>query len=145
MGDAVSITKLNNSIAAEKRKMEGAYRELGQAYFDLHCDEQNGPLASLCASIKDALKKIEGYKDEIGVIRDMTNCPQCGAESPRSSAFCGKCGASLPHKPEPEKAPAADADEAPEESASADADEALEESAPANADEAPEESASADA
>ena len=93
-----SVTKFNNMVSEEEKKIETLYYQLGRAYFDNFATAADPKLAGYVSAINTALTNIETYKSQIKEIKGVTACPQCGAEISYASAFCNTCGARLPER-----------------------------------------------
>ncbi len=93
-----NITKLNNMVSEEEKKIETLYYQLGRAYYDNFATSADPELAGYINAINTALANIESYKNQIKEIKGVTSCPQCGAEISYASAFCNNCGTRLPER-----------------------------------------------
>ena len=93
-----SVTKFNNMVSDEEKKIETLYYQLGRAYFDNFAMAADPKLAGYVSAINASLANIENYKNQIKEIKGVTACPQCGAEISYASAFCNTCGARLPER-----------------------------------------------
>lgn len=93
-----NVTKFNNMVSDEEKKVETLYYQLGRAYYDHFAMSADAELAGYISAINTSLANIESYKNQIKEIKGVTACPQCGAEISYASAFCNTCGARLPER-----------------------------------------------
>lgn len=93
--DMSDISKLNREITDQQEVINKTYSKIGKFYFENYSNLDYPELKELCDSIKEAKKKIEGFKAEITQIKGIINCPKCNAEVSVTAAFCGNCGCKL--------------------------------------------------
>ncbi len=91
-----AITKLNGMVSDEEKKIDNLYYQMGKAYFEAHYEAPEEPLSGFVSAIINSLSLVEQYKEQIKEIKGVSNCPNCGAEVPYTSAFCNACGTRMP-------------------------------------------------
>lgn len=108
--DLADQTKLNSQINEQNKLIQNLYASLGQSYYSYHKDAPAQEVAQICGEITAAMERIEALQQQVNAVRKVTVCPNCGAEAPEGSAFCGRCGTAIPKPepiPQPEAAPTA--------------------------------------
>lgn len=94
-----AITKINGMVSDEEKKINSMYYQIGKTYFQIHQNSPEENFAEYISSIRKSLSLIEDYKEQIKEIKGISNCPNCNAEVPYTSAFCNACGTKMPvHK-----------------------------------------------
>lgn len=88
--------KINAKIAEEEKQINNLYLQIGKSFFEANNENPSAEYADLMIGIKDAQARISQYKEQIGTIKGVRNCPSCGAEVTNGSAFCNSCGAKMP-------------------------------------------------
>ena len=125
--DFTDVKKLNMAIREEERKVEDGYIVLGKAYFDAHKENGDDSFKDQIATIEESLNKIKKLERQIGEIKGIRKCPNCGLEVTKEAAFCSACGTAIP-VPEPvEEAVEETVEEVAEETVEGTAEEAVEE------------------
>ena len=87
-----ATTKLNFDINEAKNQISEYYRQIGEIYFANYQNNPSAELLDLVVKIKEKLSEIEKMTAQIVELKGVTICPQCGAEVPADTSFCGKCG-----------------------------------------------------
>jgi DNA-directed RNA polymerase subunit RPC12/RpoP len=107
--DMTEIARLNSLIGDEQKQIAKMYSQIGKLYYEAAQSGGEDPaLQDLCQAVTSAKERIEKHNEEIRRIKGIKQCPDCGAELPRASVFCGTCGAkteveSKPEKPQPKE------------------------------------------
>ncbi|MDE7389324.1 MAG: zinc ribbon domain-containing protein [Lachnospiraceae bacterium] len=96
--------KLNSSISDEEKQINNLYNQIGKSYFESNKDNEASEYRDAILAIRDALARIEGYKEQIRKVKGIKVCPNCGAEVTANAAFCTACGSKVP-EPMPEPLP----------------------------------------
>jgi len=102
------ITRLNREINLSKRSIDEEYKKIGAKVFEaFKSGEKDERFAEFCETITSSFDFIKESEAKILELKDITICPECGAELDKETQFCGKCGAKIerPEKPEPEEEP----------------------------------------
>lgn len=94
--EMADVARLNSLISDEERKINNLYTQIGKQYVELHREDPEEAFAEGIAKIKEFEKKIEEYKDNLIAVKNVSKCPQCGAEVPNGSMFCSACGTKMP-------------------------------------------------
>ena len=90
--ESAGISKQENLIADEKRKINVIYQQIGALYYELHADSCEDSFETLVNQIKDCECRIAQCLEEIDRIKGLKKCPQCGSEITYSAMFCNSCG-----------------------------------------------------
>ncbi|HHT16284.1 MAG TPA: hypothetical protein GXZ77_00985 [Papillibacter sp.] len=67
-------TKLQTEIAVEKTTLRRLYREIGEKYYNLHKDDPEEALATLCSDVTATLDRIDEKQEEIDRLKEEL-CP----------------------------------------------------------------------
>lgn len=93
--EVAGVTKLNVEIGTLNQNLKSIYTEVGCYVMEkglLKDDDSVAAWASKAAGLK---ADIDMYTSRIRDLKNVSICPGCGAEVPRTSKFCGKCGAAI--------------------------------------------------
>ena len=93
--EMAGVTKLNVEIGTLNQNLKNIYTEVGRYVLEkglLKEDETVAEWASKAAGLK---ADIEMNTSRIRDLKNVSICPGCGAEVPRTSKFCGKCGTAI--------------------------------------------------
>lgn len=93
--EVAGVTKLNVEIGTLNQNLKNIYTEVGRYVLEkglLKEDETVAEWASKAAGLK---ADIEMNTSRIRDLKNVSICPGCGAEVPRTSKFCGKCGTAI--------------------------------------------------
>lgn len=94
----VEVQKLKSQIHDEEKVIDSCKKEIGDIFWKkyLAVEELDPQITEICMKISAALEKIEVLNEEIKTYKDEeVTCPNCGAEFPKDTAFCAKCGRDL--------------------------------------------------
>lgn len=99
-GELVENTKLSIKVSEANSEIDDAYKEIGRFVYLTHSGEDvpSAVIEQLLEKIDRKNKEIKVYKDKIMATRSTVQCPNCGNECSRQSAFCSFCGNSLSYK-----------------------------------------------
>lgn len=99
-GELVENTKLSIKVSEANSEIEDAYKEIGRLVYLTHSGEDvsSAAIEQLLEKIDRKNEEIKAYKDKIMATRSTVQCPNCGNECSRQSAFCSFCGNSLSYK-----------------------------------------------
>ena len=94
--------QLNSRISDEKKALEKAFAEIGEAVFN--ADPDNAPegleeVFELVKQSKEAIADLEGQIQKLKTKdkeKDAVVCPECGKEAADGEKFCSACGTKLP-------------------------------------------------
>lgn len=87
-----ATTKLNFAINEAKEQIEKYYKQIGEMYFTKYQNTPSEELFDLVEKIKAKYSEIDKINIQIIELKGFTICPQCGAEVPTNTNFCGMCG-----------------------------------------------------
>ena len=90
------VTKLSGAISDKEKQIAQIYAQIGQAYYQRHCQDPGAEEWEQIQSINALLAEIARHREEIKQIKGVTKCPGCGAEVPLHAAYCSACGARVP-------------------------------------------------
>lgn len=90
--DVIETTKLNSQINTEKDKIKELYTKIGEEIYKAYAAGESSEYEELCTQIKEGEDLINELKEKILVLKNATICSNCGAEVPKDTAFCSKCG-----------------------------------------------------
>lgn len=90
------IARINSKISDEEKQINAYFLQLGKKYFEDNKSNPNVEHADLINNIKDAMQRIDLYKEDIRIAKGVKACPQCGSDVPSASLFCSYCGAKVP-------------------------------------------------
>lgn len=120
--EAVQLSKLKVKSVQVNNEIKSKFEKLGALIYQMaKSDEKhNEEFDSIIAEIDECYDKLAEIEKKTDELKQEITCPVCGVKTKNDNAFCPKCGAKLPEKPQPA-----------EESETADEAEAAEEPAPA--------------
>ena len=98
------IARLTSVIDTEEKMVAQSYTQIGKTYYENHKNDPDAECAAQIALVNKSLEKIAQWREQIQRIKGIVKCPQCGAEIPYGSQFCGVCGTKIVRS---EAAPAA--------------------------------------
>lgn len=106
--DLSGTAKLNLDIKAKEDEIQKQYTELGKLYYAAHKNDAAAEGINYINSIRTAEQEIARMREEILKIKGAIKCPNCGAQLPEGTGFCGQCGTRIPvaAAPTPASAPA---------------------------------------
>jgi rRNA maturation endonuclease Nob1 len=136
--EVAEIAKLNVEIGSSNQSMKNIYTEVGKYVLENGLLSEDESVAEWAAKAADIKAEIEASTERIKALKNVNTCPGCGAEVPKTSKFCDKCGTPIvvtstePVK-EDEEIIDADFSEASQEAEAAQAQEAGSEAAAAKA------------
>ena len=100
------IARLTSVIDTEEKLVAQSYAQIGKAYYENHKNDPSAECASQIALVNKSLEKIAQWREQIQKIKGIVKCPQCGADVPYNSQFCGTCGSRIVRpSPAPRNAP----------------------------------------
>ena len=68
-------TKLQTEIAMEKSALRRLYRQIGEKYYNLHRDDPEEALATLCSDVTATLNRIAEKQEEVDRLKEEL-CPE---------------------------------------------------------------------
>ena len=88
--------KINGIISDEEKQINNLYLQIGKLYFEANKNNATAEYNDLMTGIKDALVRVEKYKEQIRNVKGVRTCSNCGAEVANNAVFCNSCGTQLP-------------------------------------------------
>ena len=89
------ISKLNRTINENKSKIENAYKEIGNIYFNTYGENPAPELAEKVNFIKQLTSDIEKMEEEIKLLNGYIRCPKCAVLVKNTDFVCYNCGEKL--------------------------------------------------
>lgn len=96
--DLSETARLNTMISDQEKRINTAYSQIGKLYVEIHRDDGEEAFSELLEVIRDAEKKINGYRQQLQDMKEGLRCGKCGAVVSRDSSFCSACGAKIEEK-----------------------------------------------
>lgn len=93
--DLSGTAKLNLDIKAKEDLIQKQYTELGRIYYAAHKEDAAAEGINCIHAIREAEQEIARMRDEIMKIKGAVACPNCGAQLPVGTGFCGQCGTKI--------------------------------------------------
>jgi len=84
--------QLKTQISVEKTKLEEAYAVIGKQFYEAN-KEPDEAYAKAYEAVRASRERIAALEIELSQSEGTRICAECGAKVPKSSLFCGKCGA----------------------------------------------------
>ena len=109
-GRLSELAKVKYNLMREKAKLEDAYKEMGELYYNqMKNSEYDDKIIALAYDkIEKSIVEIERLNTQANVINNTKVCKKCGEKLTKEMLFCPKCGDEF-------KAEQEDAEEASEE------------------------------
>ena len=91
------ITKIKFALSDAEGEVSKFMREIGRVVYESYKsgEEPGESLNEICEAIDAKYKDIEEMRSKLRGIKNISVCPECGAEVSNESVFCSKCGAKL--------------------------------------------------
>ncbi len=86
-------TKLKSKINAENDKINKLYASIGKKYVEMFGTNPSEEFAGFISEINASNELIKSYNVQLAALDDVLYCTSCGAQIPKDSEFCSKCGA----------------------------------------------------
>ena len=114
-GRLSELAKVKYNLMKEKAKLEDAYKEMGELYYNQmkNSEYDDKKIALAYDKIEKSISEIERLNAQTNVINNTKVCKGCGEKLTKEMSFCPKCGEEL--KVEEEEAPEAETEEKTEE------------------------------
>lgn len=114
--------QLKTQISAEKTKLDEAYAAIGKLFYETNSEPEEA-YTKAYEAVRASRERIAALEIELSQNEGTRICAECGAKVPKSSFYCGKCGAPVKEatqEPEAEQTDSVEKEEAAsqEESAS---------------------------
>lgn len=114
-GRLSELAKVKYNLMKEKAKLEDAYKEMGELYYNQmkNSEYDDKKIALAYDKIEKSISEIERLNAQTNVINNTKVCQKCGEKLTKEMSYCPKCGEEL--KVEEEEAPEAETEEKTEE------------------------------
>lgn len=88
------ISQLQNAVAQYQLQMDDAFKMLGSLTYNKIKDPESPEpdYQQYVAEIDRLNEQMNQAINNLDAVRGVTRCPNCGAEVPFGSTFCGHCG-----------------------------------------------------
>ncbi len=96
--EMADIAKFSSMLTEEEKKLNNVYFQLGKAYVQAHPEDYEEAFSVYIQSCNDIKKNIEDIKARIQQLKNIAECPGCGAEISADAVFCSVCGYHMPPK-----------------------------------------------
>lgn len=93
--EVAGVAKLNVEINTLNQSLKNIYTEVGRYVVKNRLLSEDESVAEWTSKAAALNADIESYEERIKDLKNVCTCPGCGAEVPRTSKFCGKCGAAI--------------------------------------------------
>lgn len=103
--DISELARIRMELRAKQDYLNKLFLEIGKIYYDAHKEDEEKEFKEQMLLVKDAQEVIEELKQQLGQIKGMVKCTECGQEMPLEADYCSKCGTKLvkPKKEESEE------------------------------------------
>jgi ribosomal protein L40E len=96
--EAVEAAKISYEIRAKEDELAKVYTKIGKHYYEWQAQQaevSRDIFLKLFSSAETIRSVIAALKSQLAVVKETLTCMSCGAENPKSSSYCGKCGKNL--------------------------------------------------
>ena len=90
--EVAGITKLNMEISSLNQALKEAQAQVGAYVMEQELFAEDETVAQLCEKARKVQADIAADQEKLKALKNVQICPACGAEVPRTSKFCNKCG-----------------------------------------------------
>ena len=103
-GRLSELAKVKYNLMREKAKLEDAYKEMGELYYNQmkNSEYDDKKIALAYDKIEKSITEIERLNTQANVINNTKICKKCGEKLTKEMLYCPKCGDEF--KAEEEKA-----------------------------------------
>ena len=90
----VDKTKLNLTLSDTEKKVKDVYAAIGESLYKDYTEGADIPdnFLEYCVEIDRFNKEIEVLREQISVLKNTVECPNCGQFNNKSGEYCSKCG-----------------------------------------------------
>lgn len=86
------LTRLNSAISEREKKISQLFLALGQAYYEVHKNDDAAEEPERIAEINALYAEIFEHRERIKQIKGVVKCENCGADVPLNASYCNACG-----------------------------------------------------
>ncbi len=97
MGEAHQV---NARLGDEKHALQKLYAAIGREIYKRYRETPPEGLEDEFAAVKTAQESIDKLSEQLGRLKNVIYCSECGREAARGEQFCSGCGAKLPETEE---------------------------------------------
>ena len=97
MGESYQV---NTKLANEKKALHKLYATLGREIYKKYEQAPPEGVEEEFAAIKEAQERVDQLTEQLGKLKNVVYCSECGKEASRGERFCSECGARLPESEE---------------------------------------------
>lgn len=90
--EMAGVAKLNVEIGSLNQSLKNVYTEVGKYVLENGLLSEDETVAQWVSKADEIKAEIEADTEKIKLLKNVNTCPGCGAEVPRTSKFCDKCG-----------------------------------------------------
>ncbi len=96
-GRLSELAKVKYCLMREKAKLEDAYKEMGELYYNQmkNAEFDDKKIALAYDKIEKSIVEIERLNTQANVINDTKLCKKCGEKLSKEMFYCPKCGEEL--------------------------------------------------
>ncbi|MDD3277348.1 MAG: zinc ribbon domain-containing protein [Lachnospiraceae bacterium] len=100
----IAIQKLRSQQNTLENEVKKNFKDVGEMIYQRFIGGEAFPeeISEICQEIMKLQSDIAECRETIAAKKGFSVCPACGANVPKESAFCMKCGSPMP---EPDKEP----------------------------------------
>lgn len=110
----MDVVNLSTQVNATTREINGLYKNLGEAYYNLHKDDPEDAMKDIVRLLGEKFNKIKELESNIQSTKESMSavqliktqpqtgsrfCSKCGSAVADDCIFCTKCGAKLTDEP----------------------------------------------
>ena len=93
--EVAGVAKLNVEIGTLNQSLKNIYTEVGKYVLEKGVLPEDETVAEWASKAADIKAEIEANTEKIKLLKNVNTCPGCGAEVPKTSKFCDKCGTAI--------------------------------------------------
>lgn len=93
--DISELARIRMEIRSKQDYLNKLFLEIGKIYYDAHKDDEEKEFKEQMLLVKDAQEGLEELRQQLGQIKGMVKCTECGQDMPMEADYCSKCGAKL--------------------------------------------------
>ena len=93
--DISDLARIRMEIRSKQDYLNKLFLEIGRIYYDAHKDDEEKEFKEEMLLVKDAQEALEELKQQLGQIKGMVKCTECGNDMPMEADYCSKCGTKL--------------------------------------------------
>lgn len=93
--NASAIKSCMDKMDENLQQIEKIYTVIGKNYFEAHKEDANAESKEQIQQIVAFLEENKKQEDRIRELKNLIQCPSCGAEIPKDARFCIHCGTAI--------------------------------------------------